>query len=103
MRGHEFAVLPPERFAKTAWGVATKVRQSFPFLFAHVVVVGQPGAADRRPPLFGADAGGVGVAHTVANVVVIADGIERLAFGIVGAALQQLRVENFLFDVGVYV
>jgi hypothetical protein len=47
--------------------------------------------------------GGVGIAHSVANVVVITDGIERLALGIVGAALQQLRVENLLFDVGVYV
>src|SRR6202008_3680409 len=43
--GHELAVLPPERFAKADWGMATEVRQPFPFLFAHLVVVGRPGAA----------------------------------------------------------
>ena len=68
-----------------------------------MVVVGYPGAADRRPPLFSADPGCVGIAHSVANVVVVADGIERLAFRIVGAPLQQLGVENLLFDVGMYV
>ena len=33
----------------------------------------------------------------------VADGIEGLALGIVGAALQQLRVKNLLFYVGVHV
>jgi hypothetical protein len=103
MLSHELAVLASERFAKADWGMATEVRKSLPFLFAHVVVVGRPGAADGRPPLFGAGSGRVGVAHPVANVVVVTDGIERLAFGIVGASLQQLWVENLFFDVGVHV
>jgi hypothetical protein len=68
-----------------------------------VVVVGQSGAADRCPPLISADPSRIGVADPVANVVVITDGIECLAFGIVGAPLQQLRVEDLLFDVGVEV
>ena len=77
--------------------------KSFAFLLAHVFVVRHPGSADRRPPLVGADTGRVGVAHAVANVVVIADRVQRLALGIVGAALEQLRVEDLLFDVGVHV
>ncbi len=68
-----------------------------------MLVVGFSGLADRRPPLFGADWGRVRGAHSVANVVVIADGVERLALGIVDAALQQLRIEDLLFDVGVQV
>src|SRR6202012_2740493 len=88
--GHELAVLASERLAKADWRMTTEVRQAFPLLFAHVVVVGYSGAADRRPPFFGTYPGRVGIAHSVANVVVIADRIERLAFGIVGTALQQL-------------
>ena len=103
MLGHELAVLAPKCFAETDWGVAAEVRQSFPFFFAHVVVVGQPGSTDRRPPLVAGYPGGVRVAHAVANVVVVADGIERFAFGVVGSSLQQLRVEDLLFDVGVYI
>jgi hypothetical protein len=79
--------------------MATKVGQSLPFLFAHVVVVGQSGTTDCCPPRFSAGPGRVGVAHSVADVVVIADGVERLAFRVVGAPLQQLWVENLLFDV----
>jgi len=103
MGGHEFAVLAAEGFAETDRRVAAKVREPFSFLFTHVIVVGQPGAAHRRPPLFGTDSGRVGVADSVANVVVITDRIEGLAFGIVGAALEQLRVEDLLLDVGVHV
>src|SRR5437870_647486 len=68
MLGHEFAVLPPEGFAKTDRGVATEIRQSVSFLFGHVVVVGRLGAVDGRPPLVRADLGRVGVANPVANV-----------------------------------
>src|ERR1700757_12709 len=38
-----------------------------------------------------------------ANLVVITDGVECLAFRIVGSALKQLRVEDLFFDVGVHV
>src|SRR5271154_5191986 len=88
MLRHELAVLTPECFAQTDRCVATKVGQPFPLFFAHVVVVGQAGSADRRPPLVGGYRCGVGVAHAVANVVVVTDRIERLAFGGVGAALE---------------
>ena len=82
---HELAVLAAERFTQTDRGVATKVRQSFPFFFAHVVVVGQSGPAERGPPLVGGCCSGVCVAHAVTNVVVITDRIERFALGVVGA------------------
>ena len=101
--GHEFAVLPAECFAKADGGMTTEVRQSFPFLFAHVIIVGQSGATDGRRPLLSADVGRVGGAHSVPNVVVITDGIERLAFGIVCATPKQLGVEDFLLDVGMYI
>ena len=68
-----------------------------------MVVVGQSGAADCRPPIWRADGGRVGLAHAVANVVVITDGIEGLPFGVLGATLQQLRVEDHFFDVGVHI
>src|SRR5271155_1448895 len=88
MLRHELAVLTPECFAQTDRCVTTKVGQPFPLFFAHVVVVGQAGSADRRPPLVGGYRCGVGVAHAVANVIVVTDRIERLAFGVVGAALE---------------
>ena len=62
-----------------------------------------PGAPDCRPPLFAAECGGVGVAHAVADVIVIADRVEGLAFGVVTPAFEQLGVENLFFDVGVHV
>src|ERR1700721_4322749 len=88
MPRHELAVLTPERFAQTDRCVTTEVSQPFPLFFAHVVVVGQAGSPDRRPPLVGGYRCGVGVAHAVANVVVVTYRIERLAFGVVGAALE---------------
>jgi len=99
--GHELGVLPAERFAESRWCMATKVGQPFTFLFAHVVVIGISGPIDGRPPFIGTDHGGVGVSHSVANVVVVTDRIQCFTLGIVDPPLQQLRVEDLLLDVGV--
>src|ERR1700744_306504 len=88
MLRHELAVLTPKRFTQTDRCVTTKVGQPFPLFFAHVVVVGSAGSPDRRPPLVGGYHRGVGVAHAVANVVVVTDRIPCLAFGVVGTALE---------------
>ena len=83
--------------------MSAEVGQPFAFLFAHVVVVGQPGSTYRRPPLVGGYRRGVRVTHAITNVVVVTDRIERFALGVIGATLEKLWVEDLLFDVGVHV
>jgi len=81
-------VLAPECLAKDRLGHCDESRTA---LAVPLRSCGRrwPVGCDRLPPTrVGADPGGVGVAHAVADLVVIADGIERLAFGIFGAALQ---------------
>lgn len=90
MLGHELAVLAPERFAKADRGVAAEVREPFAFLLAHVIVVGLAGASDRRPPLLAAEFGRVGVADPVADVVVVTDGVEGFALGVLATPFEQL-------------
>ena len=59
--GHELAVLVSECLAKANGCMATKIGESFAFLFAHVLVIGFPGTSDCRPPLVGADRCRIGV------------------------------------------
>jgi hypothetical protein len=68
-----------------------------------MIVVRYPGLTDRRPPFVGRDRRGVHVPHPIADVIVIADRVEGLPFGVVTPAFEQLRVEDLFFDVGVHV
>jgi hypothetical protein len=53
-----------------------------------VLVIRLPRTVDGGPPLVRTDRCGVGVANAIANIVVIAYGVEGFALEIVGAALE---------------
>ena len=78
--------------------MATKVGQPFTFLFTHMIVIGLPDPTDGSAPSVGANRSSIGVSHTIADVIVITDGIEGFPLGVVDAPLQQLRIEDLLLD-----
>ena len=53
-------------------------------------------AGDGRPPLLACRPAGGRRVHAVADVVVVADRVEGLLLGVLGAAREQLRVEDLL-------
>src|SRR3569833_2151008 len=91
-----------ELLAQAGVGVAPEVGEAFVLLLGHVLAVGEPGLVHRRVPGGAADGVQGGFVDAVADVDVVADGVERLLLGVV-AATQQLGVENFLLGAGVHV